>query len=88
MADLVYYVTLGSLIGIATIYSDLVSEIEENTRKAEARLQAIEQRLSPVEIKAENVIGEGALDIFYEIDGNRCYLNIDGQDVKQGYCLP
>ena len=85
--DLVVICVIGA--AVATELDNIRDAIKDNT--------AAQQRLASfhpsVEIKAENVIGSDTPDVFYDVTDaegktGRCYLKIDGKDVKQGYCLP
>lgn len=55
--------------------------------KTDQRLEYIEEKIEKPkhEIREENVIGEDSPEKFYEIDGKRVYLEIDGKPVEQHF---
>jgi len=47
-----------------------------------AKIDRIEEYVHPV-VHAEDVIGKSAPEKFYEIDGQRVYLEIDGRPIEE-----
>ena len=69
-----YIIALG--LGAAIFFSTL--NIRDNLKNIEEKIK----RISP-NLKIENVIGNETPDKFYEIDGRRVYLEIDGKPVEE-----
>lgn len=80
--DLVYCLIGGALILLNLIGIDSHGDLRH--RDTKNRLDNITKKVDALtSIRLENVLAGPAFEKFYEIDGKRAYLEIDGKPVEQ-----
>lgn len=72
---IVFGFCLGIIMGLGITTNEQTGRIEQELETLES------SRL--YELRTENVIGQETPEKFYEINGQRVYLEIDGQSVEQ-----
>ncbi len=71
---------IGCTIAITgyNVMSDTLSKESQKMGELQRGVKELLKR-STLELKTEDVIGEKAPETFYEINGQKCYLEIDGK---------
>lgn len=72
-------VTLAALLG-AWLASGLRCTRD---RTIEQKVDELHTRTTAYELKTQNVLGNETPETFYEIDGRKAYLTIDGKNVEE-----
>jgi len=62
-------------------------DVDRKTNNLGSKVDSIESQLKTMQptLQVENVLGDPEPEKFYEIDGQRVYLEMDGKPVEQ-YC--
>lgn len=82
-----YALVIGTWLSTCTM-SRVLIDVDEKTKDIETKIDRIESEMkaqhgAPGEVHRENVQGDERPEAFYEIDGKRVYLEIDGMPVEE-----